>query len=70
MRKQRSKHMYGDRLSTAEVASILGVSTRTLFRMLATKNIEQPEKDIHSGYFLWRSDEVEQIRQERLRKKS
>jgi len=66
----RAKPMYGNMLSTSEVASVLGLSTRTLFRMLASGAVEQPQRDAQSGYFLWRPEEVERIRQERMRKKS
>lgn len=61
--------MYGNWLSTTEVASVLGISTRTLFRLLASGSIEKPQRHEQSGYFLWRPEEVEQIRQERIRKK-
>jgi predicted DNA-binding transcriptional regulator AlpA len=67
--KQHSDRIYENMLSTAEVASILGVSTRTIFRMLASGKILAPARDPHSGYFVWRPEEVEQILQDRLRKK-
>jgi len=68
--KKVSERIYDNMLTTSETASILGITTRTLFRKLASGVIPEPARDPHSHYFVWRPEEVERIRQERLIKKS
>jgi predicted DNA-binding transcriptional regulator AlpA len=56
-------------LKTTEVASILGISSRTLLRKLAAGKVEEPARDPKNNYRLWRPEEVEAIHQQILREK-
>lgn len=56
-------------LRTAEVASVLGISHRTLLRKLASGKLLEPVRDPNNNYRLWRSEEVESIHQQLLREK-
>ena len=68
--KRRLERIYDNMLTTSETASILGITTRTLFRMLASGAIPEPARDPKSRYYLWRPEEVEKILQERQRRKA
>jgi len=68
--KRRFERIFENMLSTSEVASVLGLSTRTLFRMLATERIPEPARDPKSRYYRWRPEEVGLIHQEILRKRA
>jgi DNA-binding transcriptional MerR regulator len=57
-------------LRTTEVASILGISSRTLLRKLASGEVTEPARDPKNNYRLWRPEEVEAIHQQLLRGKS
>jgi len=57
-------------LRSAEVASVLGISHRTLMRKLATGKIPEPARDPINNYRLWRPEEVEAIHQQILREKA
>jgi DNA-binding transcriptional MerR regulator len=57
-------------LQTTEVASILGISSRTLLRKLATGQVTEPARDPKNNYRLWRPEEVEAIHQQILREKA
>ncbi|WP_433975838.1 helix-turn-helix transcriptional regulator [Tunturiibacter lichenicola] len=51
-------------LSTTEVASILGISQRTILRKLAAGKFAEPARDPKNNYRLWRPEEVEVIHQQ------
>lgn len=57
-------------LQTAEVASVLGISHRTLLRKLASGKLPEPARDPKNNYRLWRPEEVESIHQQLLREKA
>ncbi len=57
-------------LRTAEVASVLGMSQRTLMRKLAAGKLSEPARDPDNNYRLWRPEEVEAIHQQILREKA
>ncbi len=44
---------------TAEVASILGISTRTLFRKLKSGEFPEPRRDPTNNYRVWTINEIE-----------
>lgn len=67
MRKQQPRNADESRLKTAEVASILGISQRTLMRKLAAGLVEEPARDVVNNYRLWRPEEV-QAAQEKLQR--
>jgi len=46
---------------TAEVASILGISTRTLFRKLKAGEFPEPKRDPTNNYRVWTISEIEQL---------
>lgn len=54
--------MNNDRLyRSKQVADILGISVRTLYRMLADGRIPEPERQLN-GYRTWSNEEVQNIR--------
>jgi hypothetical protein len=57
-------------LKTTEVASILGISSRTLLRKLVAGKVMEPARDPKNNYRLWRPEEVEAIHQQILREKA
>jgi predicted site-specific integrase-resolvase len=57
-------------LQSAEVASVLGISYRTLLRKLVSGAIPEPARDPNNNYRLWRPEEVEAIHQQFLREKA
>ncbi len=57
-------------LTTMEVASILGISQRTLMRKLAAGTLPEPARDSSNNYRLWRPEEVEAIHQQLLKDKA
>lgn len=63
MARKRTSHN-GDRglyYRTAEVASILGISTRTLFRKLKNGEFPEPRRDPSNNYRVWTISEIEQL---------
>ena len=50
-------------LNTAQVARILGVSKKTLYRMLQDGRIPEPPRS-ETKYRIWSANQVESIRQE------
>jgi excisionase family DNA binding protein len=48
---------------SAQVAKILGVSVRTLYRMLADGRIPEPMKDPNNGYRVWTEVDIQAIRE-------
>jgi len=60
MRKSRDR----DRLyRSAQVASILGISPRTLYRMLADGRIPEPMRNPANRYRLWSEVDLQNIRE-------
>ncbi len=56
-------------LRTTEVASILGISQRTLIRKLVAGMLPEPARDASNNYRLWRPEEVAAIHQQLLKDK-
>jgi len=56
------------RLKSSEVARILGISQRTLFRKLKNGTIPEPERNPRNRYRQWRPNEIPQLqlRKDRL----
>jgi len=48
---------------SSQVAKILGVSPRTLYRMLKDGRIEEPMRDPDNRYRLWTEVNIQQIRE-------
>ena len=48
---------------TAQVAKILGVSSRTLYRMLADGRIPEPMRNPENRYRLWTGVDLQTIRE-------
>jgi excisionase family DNA binding protein len=60
MRKNRDR----DRVyRSAQVATILGISPRTLYRMLADGRIPEPMRNPENRYRLWTEVDLHQIRE-------
>ena len=57
-------------LRSAEVASVLGMSHRTLMRHLAAGKLPEPARDSENNYRQWRPEEVEALHQQILREKA
>lgn len=57
------------KLTTSEVARILGISQRTLFRKLKDHTLPEPARNANNQYRQWRPDEIPQL-VELLREKS
>ncbi len=49
-------------LTTAQVARILGVNKRTLYRMLNDGRIPEPQRNPDNNYRVWISQQIEEIR--------
>lgn len=49
-------------LTTIQVARILGISTRTLYRELAAGELPEPPRNPDNGYRQWRPQDVEHLR--------
>lgn len=60
MRRKRSAHY----LTTAQVARLLGVAKKTLYRMLQAGRIPEPMRNPDNNYRVWVPQQVEVIRQE------
>jgi len=48
---------------SAQVAKILGVSSRTLYRMLADGRISEPMRNPQNQYRVWTEVDLQQIRE-------
>jgi len=48
---------------SSQVAKILGVSVRTLYRMLAAGRIPEPMRDEENGYRAWTEVDIQAIRE-------
>lgn len=51
-------------LTTTQVARVLGVATKTLYRMLQDGRITEPARNPDNNYRIWSPQQVEAIRQE------
>lgn len=51
------------KLTTSEVARLLGISQRTLFRKLKDGTIPEPARNPDNRYRQWRPDEIPQIKE-------
>ncbi len=60
----RIKVRKSDNLTTSEVASVLGISQRTLLRRLSAGIWPEPMRDPMNNYRMWRPAEVQQLREE------
>jgi predicted DNA-binding transcriptional regulator AlpA len=60
MRRKRSAHD----LTTAQVARLLGVTTKTLYRMLSDGRVPEPSRNPQNNYRIWIPQQIEAIRQE------
>lgn len=49
---------------SAQVAKILGISSRTLYRMLADGRIAEPMRNPRNRYRVWTEVDLQQIREE------
>jgi hypothetical protein len=59
----RKRVRKSDNLLTSEVASVLGISQRTLLRRLAAGIWPEPMRDPENNYRMWRPIEVQQLRE-------
>jgi len=60
----RKRVRKSDNLRTSEVASVVGISQRTLLRRLAAGVWPEPMRDPENNYRMWRPAEVQQLREE------
>jgi len=59
MRRERREGLY----KSAEVAKILGISSRTLYRMLSDGRVMEPMRDPSNGYRVWSEVDVQNVRE-------
>jgi predicted DNA-binding transcriptional regulator AlpA len=60
MRRKRSAQS----LNTTQVARILGVTKKTLYRMLQDGRVPEPARNPENNYRIWVPQQVEAIREE------
>lgn len=60
MRRKRS----AQNLTTAQVARILGITKKTLYRMLQDGRVPEPGRNQANNFRVWIPQQVESIRQE------
>lgn len=51
-------------LTTVQVARLLGVATKTLYRMLQDGRVTEPARNPSNNYRIWSPQHVEAVRQE------
>jgi len=51
-------------LTTTQVARVLGIATKTLYRMLQDGRITEPARNPDNNYRIWSSQHIEAIRQD------
>ena len=51
------------KLTSSEVARLLGISQRTLFRKLKDGTIPEPARNTSNRYRQWRPDEIPRLRE-------
>jgi predicted DNA-binding transcriptional regulator AlpA len=55
---------YTQNLTTAQVARLLGVTKKTLYRMLQDGRVPEPVRNPNNNYRLWVPQQIEAIRME------
>lgn len=60
MNRKRSAY----NLTTAQVARVLGIGKKTLYRMLQDGRIQEPVRNPENNYRVWIPQEIEAIRLE------
>jgi predicted DNA-binding transcriptional regulator AlpA len=50
-------------LSTVQVARVLGVTKKTLYRMLKDGRVPEPARNSKNNYRVWAAQEIESIRE-------
>jgi len=60
MRRKRSSQT----LTTAQVARVLGITKKTLYRMLSDGRLSEPARNPDNNYRIWVPQHVEAIREE------
>jgi excisionase family DNA binding protein len=63
MTRKRTAH----NLTTAQVARLLGVTTKTLYRMLHDGRVPEPSRNPGNNYRIWIPQQIETIREEMTR---
>jgi predicted DNA-binding transcriptional regulator AlpA len=58
MRRKRTAQF----LTTVQVARILGVTKKTLYRMLQDGRVPEPQRDPTNNYRVWISQQIEAVR--------
>lgn len=48
---------------TTEVASVLGISARTLLRKLKSGEFPEPKRDQSNNYRIWTINDIDQLRE-------
>ena len=59
MKRYERPHIY----RSSQVASILGISKKTLDRMIADGRIPTPMRDIKNNWRVWTQQDVQEIRE-------
>ena len=60
MRRKRSAQS----LTSAQVARVLGITKRTLYRMLQDGRIPEPARNAGNNYRIWVPQQIEALREE------
>ena len=60
MRRKRS----AQNLTTAQVARVLGITKKTLYRMLQDGRVPEPGRNLDNNFRVWVPQQVEAIREE------
>ncbi len=63
MRRKRAARF----LTTAQVARLLGINKKTLYRMLQDGRIPEPQRNLDNNYRVWIPQQIEAIREEMVR---
>jgi excisionase family DNA binding protein len=50
-------------LTTIQVARVLGITKKTLYRMLQDGRLPEPPRNPDNNYRIWSRDEVERLRE-------
>ncbi len=61
MTTTRVQRIEEPKLTSSEVARLLGISQRTLFRKLKDRVIPEPARNANNRYRQWRPDEIPQL---------
>lgn len=63
MRRKRTAQL----LTTVQVARVLGVTKKTVYRMLQDGRIPEPQRNPSNNYRVWVPQQIEAIREEMAR---